>query len=164
MQRKKTGATITVYARGVFPVRVSTLFLFYILVAALSGPASAEVYESKDAQGNTVFSDMPSQGAAEVKVPPTNSADPVAITPRPPPSPETPAKPRKSPANPAGSQDEERDDDYLYYGGDYDRDEIDDQTRRERRRDDDEARPKTERPRVEPHRNVSRPAGGGGRR
>ncbi len=109
-------------------MRVSKLFLFCILAAALSGPASAEVYESKDAQGNTVFSDMPSQGAAEVKVPPTNSADPVAITPRPPPSPETPAKPRKSPANPAGSEDEERDDDYLYYGGDYDRDEIDDET------------------------------------
>ena len=145
-------------------MRVSTLFLFCILATALSGPASAEVYESKDAQGNTVFSDMPSQGAAEVKVPPTNSADPVAITPRPAPSPETPAKPRKSPANPAGSERKETDDDYLYYGGDYDRDEIDDQNRREKRRDDGEARPITERPRVEPHRNVSRPAGGGGGR
>jgi hypothetical protein len=144
-------------------VRVSKLFLFCIVAAALSSPASAEVYESKDAQGNTVFSDMPSKGAAEVKVPPTNSADPVAITPKPTPSPETPAKkPRKSSAN---SQDEERDDDYLYYGGDYDRDEIDDETRRERRREDGEARPITDRPRVEHHRNTSRPAsGGGGRR
>lgn len=146
-------------------MRVSKLFLFCILAAVLSGPASAEVYESKDAQGNTVFSDMPSQGAAEVKVPPTNSADPVAITPRPPPSPETPTKPRKSSANPVGSEHEERDDDYRYYGDAYDRDEIDDQNRREKRRDDGEARPKTERPKAAPHRNASRPAaGGGGRR
>jgi Domain of unknown function (DUF4124) len=117
-------------------VRASKLFLpgIFIAVALISSPAGAEVYESKDAQGNTVFSDMPSQGAAEVKVPPTNSADPVAITPRPPPPPETPAKPRKSSASPAGSEHEERDDDYLYYGGDYDRDEIDDQNRREKRR------------------------------
>lgn len=146
-------------------VRISKILLPCMIGVALSATASAEIYESKDAQGNTVFSDMPSQGAAEVKVPPTNSADPVAVTPRTPPSPETPAKSRKSPANPAGSQDEERGDDYLYYGGDYDRDEIDDETRLEKRRDDGEARPITERPRVEPHRNTSRPAaGGGGRR
>jgi Domain of unknown function (DUF4124) len=143
-------------------VRISKILLPCMIGVALSATANAEIYESKDAQGNTVFSDMPSQGAAEVKVPPTNAADPVAITPRPP---ETPAKPRKSPANPAGSQDEERGDDYLYYGGDYDRDEIGDETRREKRRDDGEARPITDRPKVEPHRNTSRPAaGGGGRR
>jgi hypothetical protein len=164
MHRKEAGATITVYTRGEFPVRVSKLFLLCIVAAALSSPTSAEVYESKDAEGNTVFSDMPSQGAAEVKVPPTNSADPVAITPRPAPSPETAAKPRKSSAKPAGSNREEMDDDYLYYGGDYDGDEIGDETRREKRREDGEARPITDRPRVEHHRNTSRPAGGGGRR
>ena len=53
----------------------------------------------------------------------------------------------------------------VYYGDAYDRDEIDDRNRREKRRDDGEARPITDRPRVEPHRNASRPAaGGGGRR
>jgi Domain of unknown function (DUF4124) len=145
-------------------VGVSKILVPCMLGIALSGAASAEVYESKDAQGNTVFSDRPSQGATEVKLPPTNAADPVAITPRPTPSPETPAKPRKSPANPAGSEHEEWDDDDIYYGGDYGRDEINDQTRQERRRDDGEARPKTERPTVAPHRNVSRPAGGGGGR
>lgn len=145
-------------------VRISKILLPCMIGVALSATASAEIYESKDAQGNTVFSDMPSQGAAEVKVPPTNSADPVAITPRPPPPPETPAKPRKSSANPVGSEHEEWDDDYRYYGDAYDRDEIDDQNRREKRRDDGEARPITERPRVEPHRNTSRPAGGGGGR
>jgi len=145
-------------------VRASNLFLPCVIAMALSTPASAEVYQSMDAQGNTVFSDMPSQGAAEVKVPPTNSADPVAITPRPAPSPETPAKPRKSPAKPVSSERNEMDDDYLYYGGDYDRGDIDDRIERERRRDDGEAMPITDRPRVEHHRNTSRPAGGGGGR
>ena len=132
--------------------------------------ASAEIYESKDAQGNTVYSDMPSKGAEAVKVPPTNSADPLAETPRPPPSPETPkttATPRKSTARPTSSTDRDTDDDYLYYGGDNDYDNADDRTRREKRRDEDDiAKPKKDRPaKVEPHRNVSRPAvGGGGRR
>jgi len=67
-------------------VRISKILLPCMIGVALSATANAEIYESKDAQGNTVFSDMPSQGAAEVKVPPTNSADPVAITPRPAPS------------------------------------------------------------------------------
>ncbi len=145
-------------------MRVSKLFSFCILAATLSSAASAEVYESKDADGNTVFSDRPSQGAEEIKVPPTNSADPVAITPSPPASPETPAKPQKRSARPAGAGNEETDDDYLYYGDDYDRDDIDDATRRERRRVDDVAKPKSDRPVVTPQRNVSRPAGGGGGR
>jgi hypothetical protein len=149
-------------------VRISTILLPCMISVALSGNASAEIYQSKDAQGNTVFSDLPSQGAAEVKVPPTNAADPVAITPRPPPAPETPAKPRKPSAGPANAEREEIDDDYLHYGGyggDNNRDdELEDRTRREERRDDNVAKPKTDRPRVDHHRNVSRPAGGGGRR
>jgi len=144
-------------------MRISKVLLPCILGMALNTTASAEIYESKDAQGNTVFSDMPSQGAAKVKVPPTNAADPVAITPRPPPSPETPAKPRKPSAGPASAEREEIDDDYLYYGDNYDRDEVDDDTKREKRRDEDNvAKSKREQPVVTPHRNVSRPAGGGG--
>jgi Domain of unknown function (DUF4124) len=146
-------------------VRISKVLLPCIMGVALSAAASAEVYESKDAQGNTVFSDMPSQGAEKVKVPPTNAADPIAITPGPEPSPETPAKPKKSSVRPDSSEqrdtdDEYPDDDYLYYGDNDD----DDQTRREKRRDED-AKPKRERPiKLTPPRNVSRPAGGVGRR
>lgn len=130
--------------------------------------ASAEIYESKDAQGNTVFSDRPSTGAEEIRMPPTNSADPVVETPRPTPSPEkseAPAKPRKRPATPAGSEYEEMDDDYLYYGDNMDRDDSEEQTGREQRRDrEDGARPKGDRSVVTPHRNAPRPAGGGGGR
>ena len=146
-------------------MHISKVLLPCIIGVALSGAASAEIYQSKDAQGNTVYSDMPSQGAEAVKVPPTNSADPVAITPRPPSPPETPAKPKKSSGRPASAEDEETDDDYLYYGDNYNRDEIDDRTEREKRRDEDDvAKPKRDRPVVTPHGNVSRPAGGGGGR
>jgi hypothetical protein len=149
-------------------VHISKVLLPCIIGVALSGAASAEVYESKDAEGNTVYSDRPSQGAEEVKVAPTNSADPVAITPRPQPSPEKPAKPRKAAAKPAGSKHEdteETDYDDLYYGDHNYDGELDDQTKREKRRDDNVAKPKREPPvKVEPHRNVSRPAGGGGGR
>lgn len=148
-------------------MRVLKSIFFCILVVALSGPAGAEVYESKDADGNTVFSDMPSQGAEAIKVPQTNSADPVAITPRPPASDDTAVRTKKSSNRSAGAGSEERDDDdpYYYYGGDYDRDDIDEQTRRERRRDDDGAvQPIGDRPVVTPHRGATRPAGGGGGR
>ncbi len=149
-------------------MHIANILLSCILGVALSSAASAEIYQSQDAQGNTVFSDMPSQGAEKVKVPPTNAAEPVAITPRPEPSPdaaETRAKPRKSSAKPAGAEDEKRDNEYLDYGDNYyDHDEIDDRTRREKRRDEgDSAKPIGDRPAVTPHRNVAHPAGGGRR-
>jgi hypothetical protein len=151
---------------GGIQVRVSKFFSFCLFAATLSSAASAEVYQSKDAQGNTVFSDTPSQGAEAVKVSPTNSADPVAIPPRPPESEEKPAKPRKRTGNTADSGGVElADDDYLYYGDDYELDDVDERIRREHRRDNGETRPITDRPRVEPYQNTSRPAGGGrGRR
>lgn len=146
-------------------MRVSKVLLACVIGLGFSATASAEIYQSKDAQGNTVYSDMPSQGAAAVKVPPTNSADPVAVTPRPPPSPETPetaARPRKAAATPSSSEHEETDHDDLYYGDHNYDNAVDDQTKREKRRDDGEAKPKRDRPVATPQRNVSRPAGGGG--
>lgn len=62
-------------------MRITTLILSGLLGATLICAAHADIYQSKDAQGNTVFSDQPSQGAHEVKVRKTNSADPVAIPP-----------------------------------------------------------------------------------
>ena len=46
-----------------------------ILAVTLSAIAQAEVYESKDAAGNPVFTDSPVQGAEEVDLPQTNIAD-----------------------------------------------------------------------------------------
>ena len=53
--------------------------IFFILVVApiLCGAGSPKVYQSRDADGNVVFSDMPSDGAEVITVTPTNTADPV---------------------------------------------------------------------------------------
>lgn len=136
------------------------------IALTLAGPAGAEVYQSKDAQGNTVFSDRPSAGAEAVEVSPTNSADPVVERPRPTPTPDTSAIPRKKSAKSGNPDEQQTDDDYFYYGDDYDYENIDDRVRREKRRDAAEERPpRTDRPVVTPHRKVSRPASGGaGRR
>ena len=45
---------------------------------ALHGTASAQIYESKDAEGVTEFSDTPTSGAEIVDLPPTNVVTPVA--------------------------------------------------------------------------------------
>lgn len=44
---------------------------------------NAQVYESKDADGQPVFSDTPSQGAVPVDIKPTNKADGVEVKPPP---------------------------------------------------------------------------------
>lgn len=146
-----------------------------MLGLALGGTASAQVYESKDAQGNPVFSDKPSAGAEEVKVPPTNSADPVADAPE---RPQPAAAPRPGTGGaapgPRANDKDDDDDPYFYYGGaDVDKEEARERReeakeRREEareRREEGADRPDGERPpRAEtlpaaPHR-----AAGGGRR
>ncbi|MDH4041439.1 MAG: hypothetical protein OEV88_12350 [Gammaproteobacteria bacterium] len=89
-----------------------------VIGVALGGGANAQVYESKDAQGNTVFSDKPSPGAEVVKVAPTNSADPVAESPERPQSAKTPDQPKRN-TGIAAAPDQQADDDYepAYYGG-----------------------------------------------
>jgi len=44
---------------------------------AMAGTAIGEIYQSKDAQGNPVFTDSPSAGAAKVDLPEENIADSV---------------------------------------------------------------------------------------
>jgi hypothetical protein len=136
---------------------------------ALSSPASAEIYQTKDAQGNTVYSDKPSQGAQPVNLQKTNSADPVVEMPRPAETaaPPAPKKVATRPAKKVQSAEDENDghyhDNYDYYG--YGNNNDDDDNPRENRRDDENSRPGKDRPTVTPHRSVSRPAaGGGGRR
>ncbi len=64
------------------------LALLLPLLWGLSCVASAQVYKSTDAEGNVVFSDTPTQGGEEVKIPEANVADPVEVPEYVPPSPE----------------------------------------------------------------------------
>ena len=76
----------------------SIKYLAAILAVTLSTIAHAEVYESKDAEGNAVFTDSPAPGAEEVALPQTNVADRVEKLPgemAAPNSPQTPAKPHE---------------------------------------------------------------------
>ena len=76
----------------------SIKYLAAILAVTLSTIAHAEVYESKDAEGNAVFTDSPAPGAEEVALPQTNVADHVEKLPgemAAPSSPQTPAKPHE---------------------------------------------------------------------
>jgi hypothetical protein len=153
---------------GDIAMRSATLLLLYFIGAMLGTTANAQIYESKDAQGNTVFSDRPSSGAEVIEVPPTNSADPVVETPRPPPSPDAADAAATRPERdrrPASGQDLQTDDDYIYYGDDERDDVVEDRIRREQRRDrDDIDRPDSDRPQVDHRRDASRPAVRRGRR
>ncbi|MCB1702091.1 MAG: DUF4124 domain-containing protein [Halioglobus sp.] len=139
--------------------RSSMLVVCLILTAA---GATAQVYQSKDAEGNPVFSDRPSDGARAIEVPPTNSAD--SVEPREP-SPAAPAA-RQAPAQPAAAQAatgrDEADDDYMYHGG------ADNEEARQRlkeRREDAADRPDRDPPpQVQPLPSRSRSGVGGGRR
>ncbi len=118
-------------------MRIFSCCLACLLGLALGGTASAQVYESRDAQGNPVFSDKPSAGAEVVKVPPTNSADPVADAPD---RPEPAAAPRPgtgaaAPDRRANNKDDD-DDPYFYYGGA----DVDEEEARERREEARERR------------------------
>jgi hypothetical protein len=136
---------------------------------ATAGVANAQIYESKDAQGNTVFSDQPTAGAETIKVAPTNSADSVEVKARPA-EPARVAEPvrQAAPAAAGGTQREENDD-YIYYGGGVNNNEEAQQRREalQERREEGADRPGREPPaQVQPHSNTARPAvgGGGGRR
>lgn len=62
-------------------MKFSITTLTCILVMALSAIARAEVFESKDADGNPVFTDTPAAGAEKVDVPQENIADSVEVSP-----------------------------------------------------------------------------------
>ena len=112
-------------------MKISKTFLFCLLGCLLQGTASAQVYESTDAEGVTEFSDTPTTDSREVELQPTNTADPVQDS-----------APEMAPAQeqmPAGTDrggvvrggGEEGEPGYIYYGND------DDETGpREQRRED----------------------------
>ena len=62
-------------------MKFSMTSLTCILVMALSGAVWAEIYESKDAEGNPVFTDTPAAGADKVDLPQENIADAVEVPP-----------------------------------------------------------------------------------
>ncbi len=79
--------------------------------------ASAQIYESTDAQGEPEFSDTPTQGAEVVDLPGTNLAEPPAEQPT---APEQtrPAQEQGMPATDGGGEQGENVDGTVYYGGD----------------------------------------------
>lgn len=64
------------------------------LTMVLSGQALGQIYRTKDANGNVVFTDTPPPGGAaeQVQLQRTNSAEPVAVPPPASPEPEQPAR------------------------------------------------------------------------
>ena len=62
-------------------MKFSMTSLTCMLAMALSGAVRAEVYESKDAEGNPVFTDSPKAGAEKVDLPQENIADAVKVPP-----------------------------------------------------------------------------------
>ena len=61
-------------------MKYSIKSLACIVTILLSTLSQAEIYEEKDAQGNTVYTDSPDPGATEVDLPETNTADAVKPT------------------------------------------------------------------------------------
>ena len=62
-------------------MKFSITTLACTLVVAFSATAQAEIYESKDAEGNPVFTDTPTAGAEKVDLPQENIAESVELTP-----------------------------------------------------------------------------------
>ena len=83
-------------------MKVSMNALACIIAIGLSNIAVAEIYETKDAQGNTVFTDTPTGSAQKVDLPETNVADAVKETPHP--TPQASAKPTSGAAGQATGQ------------------------------------------------------------
>lgn len=58
-------------------MRMRGILCMMFIAPILCGAGSPTVYQSRDADGNVVFSDKPSDGAEAITVTPTNTADPV---------------------------------------------------------------------------------------
>ncbi len=90
-------------------MRQLTTLIISIVLLAVAGQAAAQfrdeimVYEKKDQEGVPSYSDIPSQGARPVIIPPTNPADSVPVRPPAPPEPE-PLQPELQPGSPEYEQ------------------------------------------------------------
>ena len=106
-----------------------------MLGCVLQGTASAQIYESKDAEGVTEFSDTPTTDSELVELQRTNTADAVEGS-----APEMAPAPEQMPAGAGGEGvvrgggEEEGGPGYIYYGND------DDETGPREQRHEDAAR------------------------
>ncbi len=129
-----------------------------LLLASLQTIAEDKIYRTTDAQGNPVFSSIPTPHAEQIDLQPTNSADPVEVRP--------PAPIASGPEHrPDSSSAATLDDEYPQrVGGEEDWDVSSRETAGDRLRD--RVKEGGNRPRVNPLPSRSAPAraGGGGRR
>ncbi|MEE4190841.1 MAG: hypothetical protein V2I66_04650 [Halieaceae bacterium] len=90
-----------------------TTLIISIVFLAVTGQAAAQfrngtrVYETTDQDGVPLYSDIPSQGARPVIIPPTNPADSVAVSPPAPPAP-VPVQAAPEPGTPEYNQKVQR--------------------------------------------------------
>lgn len=82
----------------------------------LHSAASAQIYESKDAQGEPEFSDTPTQNSEVVDLPATNLAEPPAAQPVAPGQTQS-AQEQQMPGTDGGGEEEDVEG-AVYYGGD----------------------------------------------
>jgi hypothetical protein len=124
----------SIYTKGVH-MKVRVLMMSIAATALLQGTATAQIYESKDAEGVTEFSDTPTQGAEVVDLPTTNVVAPVEESPMEAQVPAAPAPREASAPAPeyTGGEEGEGGDDNYYGGYGYDDDDL---TPREQRRTD----------------------------
>lgn len=120
-------------------MKILITMMTIVTAALLSTTASGQIYESKDAEGVTEFSDTPTQGAEVVDLPTTNVVTPVAEPPMeaaPPAVPAPPPAPEYAGQAGGGGEQEGGDGDDAYYGG-YGYDDNDLTPREQRRVDAD---------------------------
>lgn len=150
-------------------MRLHSIFCIIFLAPLPCVAGSPTVYQSKDANGNIVFSDKPSDGAEVITVAPTNAADPVQHIPAlaAPDKKVPPAQPvTKLTTSPTSVEHESEDggaDDADYWIGN----DGDDLERREnglRDREPMRDRPLADRPQVQPLPSGARQAPGGAAR
>lgn len=149
-------------------MRLHSIFCIVFVVPLLCGAGSAKVYQSKDADGNIVFSDMPSDGAEVITVAPTNSSEPVQHIPA------LAAPDKKVPAaqpatqlntTPALIEEENAQEDDAEYWINNGEDDVDGRDAGLRDRESERDTTPGDRPQVQPLPSGVRPAGeGAGRR
>lgn len=99
--------------KSIVAARFVALGLFGLV---LHSTASAQIYESRDAQGEPEFSDTPTQGAEVVDLPETNLAEPPAAQPTAPEQTQS-AREQGMPATDGGGEEGEAVDGDMYYEG-----------------------------------------------
>lgn len=97
-------------------MRVAIFASVCLLLVALPGSAQDQIYKTRDSQGNTVYSDVPTSDSEQMKLPATNTADSVEVRPPEPPEQKLPEQsPNARETAPDGPAVVGDDDDYYWY-------------------------------------------------